>query len=131
MPDPTPHEPTKKSRAQVRAFTAYGVQQAEIARVMEIDPKTLRKHYRRELDCGQTEANAKVAESLFKKATGDGPQSVTAAIFWLKTRARWKDRISIVGDDDEPPVKVEHDFSGLSTEEKRQLRALLAKAGAK
>ena len=27
----------------------------------------------------------------YKKATGDGPQSVTAAIFWLKTRAGWKE----------------------------------------
>jgi hypothetical protein len=28
---------------------------------------------------------------LYKKAMGDGPQSVTATIFWLKTRARWKE----------------------------------------
>ena len=34
---------------------------------------------------------AKVAESLFRKATGDHRQSVTAAIFWLKTRAGWKE----------------------------------------
>src|SRR5215203_4384031 len=46
--------------------------------------------YRPELDRAQTEANA-VAESLFRKATGDGSQAVTAAIFWLKTRARWKE----------------------------------------
>ena len=51
-----------------------------------IDPKTLRKHYRDELDTGQIKATAMVAESLFRKATTDGPQSVTAAIFWLKTR---------------------------------------------
>jgi hypothetical protein len=38
---------------------------------------------------GGAKANTKVAESLFRKATGDGPQSVAAAIFWLKTRAGW------------------------------------------
>ena len=56
-----------------------------------IDPKTLRKHYRQELDYGHVKANAKVAENLFRKATGEGRESVTAAIFWLKARARWKE----------------------------------------
>ena len=32
-----------------------------------------------------------MAENLFRKATGDGPQAVAAAIFWLKTRAGWKE----------------------------------------
>ena len=56
-----------------------------------ISKPTLERHYRDELDRGEIKANTKVAESLFRKATGEGPQSVTAAIFWLKTRARWKD----------------------------------------
>ena len=47
-----------------------------------IDAKTLRKHYREELDTGQIKATVKVAESLFRKALGDGSQSVTAAIFF-------------------------------------------------
>jgi hypothetical protein len=42
-------------------------------------PKTLRKHHRDELDTGQVKASAKVAESLFRKAVGDGPQSVYCA----------------------------------------------------
>ena len=42
-------------------------------------PKTLRKHYRDELDTGQVKASAKVAESLFRKAVVDGPQSVFCA----------------------------------------------------
>ena len=84
-----PHEPSEASRRQVRALAAYGIPQDEIARVMGITKPTLEKHYRPELDRAETEANAKVAESLFRKATGDGAQAVTAAIFWLKTRARW------------------------------------------
>jgi len=36
-------------------------------------------------------ANAKVAENLFRKATGDGREAVIAAIFWMKTRAQWKE----------------------------------------
>jgi hypothetical protein len=85
------HKPDPSLRRQVEAMAAYGVAEPDIAKVVGIDPKTLRKHYRDELDTGHIKANSKVAESLFRKAIGDGPQSVTAAIFWLKTRARWKE----------------------------------------
>jgi hypothetical protein len=85
------HKPDASLRRQVEAMAAYGVPEADIARVVGIDAKKLRKHYREELDTGQIKANSKVAESLYRKATTDGPQSVTAAIFWLKTRARWKE----------------------------------------
>jgi hypothetical protein len=78
-------------RRQVEAMAAFGVPELNIARVVGIDAKTLRKHYREELDTGQTKATAKVAESLFRKATSEGPQSVTAAIFWLKTRGGWRE----------------------------------------
>jgi hypothetical protein len=59
--------------------------------VVEIDPTTLRRHYRKELGIGHIKANTKVAENLYRKATGDGRESVVAAIFWLKTRAKWKE----------------------------------------
>ena len=72
-------------------MAGYGVPETDIAGVIGIDPKTLRKHYRSELDHGHVKANAKVAENLFRKATGDGRESVIAAIFWLKTRAGWKE----------------------------------------
>ena len=85
------HRPDATSRRQVEAMTAYGVPELNIASVIGIDPKTLRKHYRHELDNGQVKATAKVAESLFRKATTEGPQSVTAAIFWLKTKGGWRE----------------------------------------
>ena len=85
------HKPDPFHRRQVEAMAAYGVPEQNIARVVGIDAKTLRKHYREELDTGQTKATAKVAESLYRKATTDGHQSVTAAIFWLKTRGGWRE----------------------------------------
>jgi hypothetical protein len=85
------HTPDPLLRRQVEALAGYGVPEADIARVLVVDPKTLRKHYREELDTGQIKATAKVAESLFRKATSDGVQSVTAAIFWLKTRGGWRE----------------------------------------
>ncbi len=87
------HAPTKEQRTMVETMAAVGVPSSDIARVVGVDAKTLRKHYRDELDLGMVKANAKVAGSLFKKATGDGPQSVTAAIFWAKTRMGWRETV--------------------------------------
>lgn len=85
------HKPDDASRRQVEALAGYGVPEPGIADMVGIDPKTLRKHYRQELRIGHTKANSAVAQSLFRKATGDGHQSVTAAIFWAKTRMGWKE----------------------------------------
>jgi hypothetical protein len=85
------HRPDERGRRQVEALAAYGVPERDIGRVVGIDPKTLRKHYRDELDLGATKATAKVAEFLFRKATTEGPQCVTAAIFWMKTRGGWRE----------------------------------------
>lgn len=52
---------------------------------------SLRKHYRRELDKGAIKATAKVAENLYRRATGAGREALVAAIFRLKTRAGWKE----------------------------------------
>ena len=61
---------------------------------LPIDAKTLRKHFRAELDSGHTKADTLVAQGLFKNATTATPAYPggipVAQIFWLKTRARWK-----------------------------------------
>jgi hypothetical protein len=85
------HQPEPYHRRQVEAMSGFGVPEADIAGIIGIDPKTLRKHYRQELDHGHTKANIKVAENLFRKATGEGREAVIAAIFWLKTRAGWRE----------------------------------------
>ena len=85
------HKPTPEQRRQVEAMAAYGIPEDDIARVIAVDPKTLRKHYRDELDLGHVKANAKVAENLYRIATGTGREAVTAALFWLKTRAGWSE----------------------------------------
>jgi hypothetical protein len=73
---------------RVETLAAYGIPEADTSNVVGIDPKTLRKHYRDELDFGETKANAQVAGFLFTAARNG---NVTAQIFWLKTRARWKE----------------------------------------
>lgn len=94
-------------RRQVEAMAGYGIPEAAIARVLEIDAAELRRLYARELDNSEVKANAKVAESLFRKATGEGRQAVTAAIFWLKTRAGWKDTsLHEVSGPDGAPIEI-------------------------
>ena len=83
-------EASDDQRRTVRAMAGFGVPQEDIAAFHKIDPKTLRKHFRDELDQGVTEANAKVAQSLFNMATKQN--NVAAAIFWLKARAGWSER---------------------------------------
>jgi hypothetical protein len=81
-------------------MSGYGVPEEGIAKAMQISPHTLRKYYRDELDHGMTKANSAVAQSLYKKALGEGSSSVTACIFWLKTRCGWKEDAH--GDKDMP-----------------------------
>ena len=86
------YEASEEHRRVVRAMAAYGVPHVEIAASVGISAPTLRLYYAHELATSSAEANAKVAESLFRKALGSTPQAVTAAIFWLKCRAGWRER---------------------------------------
>ena len=52
------HSPSEGDRRTVKVLSGYGVPQEDIAIHMDMDAKTLRKHYRRELDRGTIEANA-------------------------------------------------------------------------
>lgn len=94
-----PHEPTEQDRAKVKALSAYGIPQEQIARVFDIDSKTLRLHYRDELDLGVIEANAQVAKTLFSQATKEG--NTTAAIWWTKSRMGWKEKTEVAHTDAE------------------------------
>lgn len=82
--------PTPEQRRTARAMAGFGVPQNDIAIHFDIDPKTLRKHFRRELDSGMVEANVKVAQSLFNMATSGN--NVAAAIFWMKARGGWREK---------------------------------------
>jgi hypothetical protein len=76
---------------KVEAMAGYGLAAADIALVLAMDPAELQSIYQRELETGSIKANLRVSESLYRQALGDGRQAVTASIFWLKTRARWKE----------------------------------------
>lgn len=82
------HKPTPETRAQVAALKSYGHTLQEIGRFLGICDDTLNFHYSREIATAEINANAEVARSLFRRATKK--DDVSAQIFWLKTRARWR-----------------------------------------
>jgi hypothetical protein len=112
MPRPA-LKPTDQQRALVKSMAAMGIPHEQIAvQVGILSAKTLRKHFREELDRGVTEANYKVSQTLFKMATsGEHP---AATFFWLKTRTGLRERPA----DDRPlapapPFIVTSDTGGL------------------
>lgn len=86
------HTPNKQTRELVSLHATIGTDQDTIASLLDIDPKTLRKHYRKELNESTARANAAIGGALFNKAKGG---DTTAMIFWMKTRARWSERSEV------------------------------------
>ena len=108
--------PDEKGRKKVRSLAAVGIPQNEIAAVLGIDKKTLGKYYRQEIDESMTMANAAVAGKLYAAAMAG---SVSAQIFWCKTRLKWRetDRVEhtgIDGGDIASTIRVE--FVGVDDE---------------
>lgn len=120
-----PHQPTKTTREVVKLHTMVGTDQRVIADILDIDPKTLRKHYREELDQSKARANAQIGGALFKKASaGD----TTAMIFWMKTQARWCERQEIDHTTGGEKLSQGLDTSKLSTAALKELMAARASA---
>ena len=82
------HIPTDEQRRLVESTSGLGLPHEQIAMLVDIDDKTLRKHYRRELDMGKAKANSQIAKTLYQKATaGD----TTSLIWWTKAQMRWSE----------------------------------------
>jgi hypothetical protein len=88
------HEPTDAQRQLVQLHATIGTTQDTIARILGIDAKTLRLHYRDELDLALAKANATIGGALFNKAKGG---DTAAMIFWMKTQAGWKEKSVVEG----------------------------------
>ena len=114
-----PHQPTKADRDAVTLMVAGGIPQADIAQWRRIDIKTLRRHYREELDKGAATVNAMVLVEhvkLIKK--GDGPMIK----WWEQARMGWRGDadpskvpeqstrvvVEFIGEPAQKPVTIDH-----------------------
>jgi len=92
MPGGRPkYEPTEADRNTVRSMASQGVPHETIALCLGekgIDPKTMRKHFRRELDTAAAITNANIGTNVYNAAMRG---EAWACCFWLKCRAGWKD----------------------------------------
>jgi len=61
---PAEYEPTAEQRALVESASAIGITQAEIANQLNIDEKTLRKHFRDELSGGKFKVDMSAGKTL-------------------------------------------------------------------
>ena len=94
------YEPTERTRGKVEALAAYGHTEPQIAVAIGVSERTLRNHYKAELATAHDALNARMAQTLADIALGrneiaegekrDTRSQVSALIFWLKSRARWR-----------------------------------------
>tara|TARA_R100000234_G_C4976475_1_gene168692 strand:- start:658 stop:999 length:342 start_codon:yes stop_codon:yes gene_type:complete len=99
-----PHQTSTEKQTMVRTLAAVGITHEDIAGKLEISADTLTKYYSKELADGRIDANAQVAKGLFDQAKNG---NTAAAIFWLKTRAKWKEtNVNEITGTDGQPVSI-------------------------
>jgi hypothetical protein len=103
------HEPTPETRKLVESTSGLGLPHEQIAMLVGIDDKTLRKHYRTELDLGKAKANGQIAKTLFNKALAGDTASL---IWWTKAQMRWSETVKqeLTGADGEPLQGIQVSF---------------------
>lgn len=93
-------------RAEVADLAGKGVPRGVIARMLGVSPRTLRRHFGRELEQGAARAHARIVETLYAKALeGHAP----SLIFWCRVRLGWGAK---AGDADDGPLEGEGDGYG-------------------
>ncbi|MGI8959282.1 MAG: hypothetical protein ACR2IV_05905 [Bryobacteraceae bacterium] len=97
-------KPTEENRNTVRMMLNLNASQEEIAVFLRIAPKTLRKHFRRELELGPIEANIKVGRALFRMAASGN--NFQATRYWDRTRGFGRPRPGEMGSPPMPPPQI-------------------------
>jgi len=82
----TPHVPTSISRELVKSLMLLGETQDKIADILHIDDKTLRKHYREELDHSLPLLLSAISNTAYQLAL-KGDLKMIELI--LKCRGKW------------------------------------------
>jgi hypothetical protein len=107
-------EITSERRQQVERLAGLGLTVEQVGHVLGTSADTIGRRFKVELERGRATALAAVAGNLHRMAMGDGREAVTAAIFYLKTRGRWR----------EAPAEVELQVSASGTAPRRSVAEL-------
>ena len=92
-------KPTKDQRKLVQSLAAIGVRQEHISAAIGIrSPKTLRKHFSKDIAKGDAEATAAVMAAAYGMATSGNFPGVTR--FWLSTAGGGPGPVNDDGQDD-------------------------------
>lgn len=87
MPKVSKH-PLPEIATQIEKYASVGIGLEAISKLIGISPDTISRNYNDNYQNAIQKANGAIAGALYNKAmNGD----TTAMIFWLKTRARWKE----------------------------------------
>lgn len=132
---PDEHIPTEVFRRQVQMFRAMGYNQGKIADLLMIGEKTLRKHYKWELENGVEEYHGLIAANLMQIAAMPGHRDAAkVGMWWLERRAaefRPTRGVEVTGANGgpvttqalaQPPVL---DSRKMTYEQRQKMRALL------
>lgn len=105
--------PTEDQLKEIEGLSGFGSPMHEIAAILGISKDTIEKASKKNdalrtaIERGRAKANSAVAQSLFRQAVGGYTRTITdkngkrievksepnvsAAIFWAKTRMRWRE----------------------------------------
>lgn len=86
------HQVTDESRKLVESASGMGLRHTQIATLIGVTEKTLRKRYRKELDEGIAKAHYNVAKTTYDKAVAGNP---TMLIWYEKTRMGLRETVQI------------------------------------
>jgi hypothetical protein len=91
-------EPEQTQRDLVALAVGVGMRQLQICELIinphtgqKISDSTLKTHFAEEIANGAARLEAKLAANLVTRASGTGKEAVTALIFLLKSRFRWRE----------------------------------------
>lgn len=87
-------------RQLVTLCAAIGYSADDIGRIVAlplvVSGRTIQRRFKEELSTGHLKATAQVAATMYAVATNPAHSKVaTAGIFWLKSRAHWRDGSSL------------------------------------
>jgi len=114
MPLPA-HSPTDESRAEVQRLSGVGITQLQISMLLDMDVKTLTKHYRNDIDMGIAKSDSILAGALYKKAIED--EDLGAMIWLSKVRLRWKEAKEDTNVNLNGSVNITHNIVGIEPDD--------------